>query len=72
MKSKLVMLVSIGALAFGASVPSAMAASRSNRSSARGPVSVSKSARSAMAKKSASKTALPTSHTILIGAKNNF
>lgn len=68
MKSKLVLMISIGALAFGASVPSAMAASRAN---ARGPVSVSKSARSAVAKTSISKTALPTSHTILPGAKNN-
>jgi len=71
MKNKFVTLISIGALAFGASVPSAMAASRSSLSNARGPVSVSKSARAAMAKKSVSKTAAPTSHTILPGATNN-
>ena len=73
MKNKIVMLISIGALALGASVPNAMAAGRSSQANSRGPISVSKSARAATAKKSASvsKTSLPTSHTILPGATNN-
>jgi hypothetical protein len=74
MKSKLVTMISIGALAFGASVPSAMAAGRSGLSNARGPISATKSVRgaAATAKKGASKTALPQPHTILNGAAHNY
>ncbi len=74
MKSKLVTMISIGALAIGASVPNAMAIGRSGLSSARGPISATKSVRTAAAKanKGASKTALPQPHTILPGATNNY
>jgi len=76
MKSKLVMLMSIGVLALTASAPFAMASGKAVTASARGPVAVSKSAkanaRSATVKRSASRTALPQPHTILNGAKNNF
>jgi hypothetical protein len=74
MKSKLVTMIWIGALAITASVPSAMAIGRSSLSNARGPASTTKSARKSAAtmKKSPSKTALPQPHTILPGATNNY
>lgn len=70
MKSKLVMLIAITTLTLSAG--SAMAANtKLILNSARGPVSVSKSARTAVSKK-ASRTAVPQPHTILNGAKHNY
>ena len=75
MKSKLVMLISVAALAFSAN---AMALGKPVQGSARKPVAISSSAkgvtstaRSANAKRTSS-TAVPQPHTILNGAKNNF
>jgi len=79
MKSKSIMLIAVAALAFSAT--SAMAAGKPAQSSARGPKSVTSSskivkgkasARDAISRPGVSSTALPTSHTILNGAKNNF
>lgn len=85
MKSKLAMLITVATLALSAVAPNAMASGKA-QPSARGPVSVSKTAKSASSitvgrnavsksasaiSKSSSHAAVP-AHTILYGAKNNF
>jgi hypothetical protein len=73
MKSKLMTMIWVGALAFGAAVPSAVARSNMSGGNARRPSSLqtSKSAAAkAASKKSSSRAAIPP-HTILNGATNN-
>ncbi|HUI85289.1 MAG TPA: hypothetical protein VL240_13755 [Candidatus Binatia bacterium] len=71
MKSRLVMLISIVALALSATAPNALA--RSGKvlpPISKGSVTAASTARSAAMKKVGSKAAIP-AHTILPGAKNN-
>jgi len=74
MKSKIMMLIGIGALALSVSAPNAMAVSNGRGSAARSPhATTSKSVitKKASVSKKASRNAAVPPHTILPGAKNN-